>query len=117
MSDANKDVLNNQKSILANQKKILANQSAIEKNQSKLENRLDEVARTAQKTNRETTALASLRTQKANSVKAIQSQRQEFAAAAALLDRTAVIGSARIGRWWPSLLVRRLDHLELAVRT
>ena len=68
---------------------VLATKATVEQNQSKLENRLDEVARTAQKTNRETTALASLRTQKANTVKAIQSQRQEFEAAAAQLERTA----------------------------
>jgi cytochrome P450 len=35
----------------------------------------------------------------------------------ALLERTAAIESVRIGRWLPSLLVRRLEHLELAVRT
>jgi murein hydrolase activator len=68
---------------------VLATKATVEQNQSKLENRLDEVARTAQKTNRETSALASLRTQKANTVKAIQSQRQEFEAAAAQLERTA----------------------------
>ncbi|OBK36470.1 cytochrome [Mycobacterium sp. 1245111.1] len=32
-----------------------------------------------------------------------------------LLDRTAEITVARTGRWLPSLLVRRLEHLELAV--
>lgn len=34
-----------------------------------------------------------------------------------LLERTSMIESACTGRWLPSLLVRRLEHLELAVRT
>lgn len=33
-----------------------------------------------------------------------------------LLDRTSVIEPADVGRWLPSLLVRRLDRLELAVK-
>lgn len=33
-----------------------------------------------------------------------------------LLDRTSAIEVADVGRWLPSLLVRRLEHLELAVR-
>ena len=32
-----------------------------------------------------------------------------------LLDRTSMIEQADVGRWLPSLLVRRLEHLELAV--
>ena len=68
---------------------VLATKVTVEQNQSKLENRLDEVARTAQKTNRETTQLASQHAQRANTVKAIQNQRQEFEAAAAELERTA----------------------------
>jgi cytochrome P450 len=32
-----------------------------------------------------------------------------------LLDRTAEIKAADVGRWLPSILVRRLEHLELAV--
>jgi murein hydrolase activator len=68
---------------------VLATKATVEQNQSKLQNRLEEVQRTAQKTNRETTQLASQRTQRANTVKAIQGQRQEFEAAAAELERTA----------------------------
>jgi cytochrome P450 len=34
-----------------------------------------------------------------------------------LLERTSMIESARTGRWLSSLLVRRLEHLELAVLT
>ncbi|MGV7852735.1 cytochrome P450, partial [Mycobacterium kansasii] len=33
-----------------------------------------------------------------------------------LLDRTALIEAADVGRWLPSILVRRLEHLELTVR-
>ncbi|GBG38853.1 cytochrome P450 [Mycobacterium montefiorense] len=33
-----------------------------------------------------------------------------------LLDRTSAIEQADVGRWMPSLLVRRLERLELAVR-
>ncbi|MBY0388219.1 MAG: cytochrome P450 [Mycobacterium pseudokansasii] len=33
-----------------------------------------------------------------------------------LLDRTAPIEAADVGRWLPSILVRRLEHLELTVR-
>ena len=32
-----------------------------------------------------------------------------------LLDRTAAIDAADVGRWLPSLLVRRLEKLELTV--
>ncbi len=32
-----------------------------------------------------------------------------------LLDRTKLVQATQTGRWLPSLLVRRLDHLELAV--
>jgi len=32
-----------------------------------------------------------------------------------LLDRTSVIEAADVGRWLPSILVRRLERLELAV--
>ncbi|HXS87618.1 MAG TPA: cytochrome P450, partial [Mycobacterium sp.] len=34
-----------------------------------------------------------------------------------LLDRTTEIDVVEAGRWLPSLLVRRLEHLELAIRT
>ncbi len=34
-----------------------------------------------------------------------------------LLDRTAAIDLAEVGRWLPSLLVRRLEQLELSVET
>jgi len=34
-----------------------------------------------------------------------------------LLDRTVVIKAADVGRWLPSLMVRRLEHLELAVKS
>ncbi|BBX58622.1 hypothetical protein MSHO_39670 [Mycobacterium shottsii] len=33
-----------------------------------------------------------------------------------LLERTTVIEAADVGRWLPSMLVRRLENLELAVR-
>jgi hypothetical protein len=33
-----------------------------------------------------------------------------------LLDRTQWIDAADTGRWLPSILVRRLERLELAVR-
>ncbi len=33
-----------------------------------------------------------------------------------LLDRTRVIEAADVGQWLPSLLVRRLERLQLAVR-
>jgi cytochrome P450 len=32
-----------------------------------------------------------------------------------LLDRTSVIEAADVGQWLPSILVRRLERLELAV--
>ena len=34
-----------------------------------------------------------------------------------LLARTTHIAAVDAGRWLPSLLVRRLEHLELAIRT
>ena len=68
---------------------VLATKVTVEQNQSKLENRLEEVARTAQKTTRETSQLATQRSQRANTVRTIQGQRQEFEAAAAELERTA----------------------------
>jgi hypothetical protein len=33
-----------------------------------------------------------------------------------LLERTSWIDAADVGEWLPSILVRRLDRLELAVR-
>jgi septal ring factor EnvC (AmiA/AmiB activator) len=68
---------------------VLATKATVEQTQVRLEGRITEIARNTQKTNRETAQLSTLRTQKANSVKAIQSQRQEFEAAAAELERTA----------------------------
>jgi cytochrome P450 len=32
-----------------------------------------------------------------------------------LLDRSSLIGAAEVGPWLPSILVRRLERLELAV--
>jgi len=68
---------------------VMATRATVEQNQTRLEHRMTEVAQTTQKTNRETSKLASLRAQKASSVKAIQSQREGFEAAAAELERTA----------------------------
>ncbi len=68
---------------------VLATKATVEQTQERLENRITEVARNTKKTNRENAQLASLRTQKANSVKTIQGQRQEYEAAAAELERTA----------------------------
>jgi murein DD-endopeptidase MepM/ murein hydrolase activator NlpD len=68
---------------------VMATRATVEQTQTRLESRITEVARNTQKTNRETSQLSSLRTQKARSVKAIQSQRQEYEAAAAELERTA----------------------------
>ncbi len=68
---------------------VQATKAEVEHDQTALEGRMTEVARTTQKTNRENARLASLRNQKATSVKAIQSQRQQYEAAAAELERTA----------------------------
>lgn len=40
--------------------------------------------------------------------------RQVHHVLASLLDRTSTFESAHTGRWLPSLLVRRLERLELA---
>jgi septal ring factor EnvC (AmiA/AmiB activator) len=68
---------------------VRAQKATVEQNQHQLENNLTEVERTAQRTSRENTKLAGLRTQKAKTVHTIQSQRQEYEAAAAELERTA----------------------------
>jgi septal ring factor EnvC (AmiA/AmiB activator) len=69
---------------------VLATKATVEQTQSRLENRIDEIGRNTKKTNRETQQLSSLRTERSKSVKAIQGQRQEYEAAAAELERTAV---------------------------
>ena len=68
---------------------VAAKKTVVEENQEQLETRLTDVARTTKQTNRETARLASLRQEKATTVKAIQSQRQSYEDAAAELERTA----------------------------
>lgn len=61
----------------------------VEANKAQLEDNIGQVVTTAQKTTKESTQLASLRTQKAKTVASIQTQRQQYEAAAAELERTA----------------------------
>ena len=68
---------------------VEAKKAVVEANQSQLQGSLAEVAKTTKQTTTETQRLASLRQQKATSVKAIQNKRQSYEAAAAELERTA----------------------------
>jgi septal ring factor EnvC (AmiA/AmiB activator) len=68
---------------------VRAEKEQVEENQHQLESHLTEVKRTEKSTSRESAKLADLRTQKARTVASIQSQRREYEAAAAELERTA----------------------------
>ena len=61
----------------------------VEQNQQQLVGNMAEVKQNKTRTSRESVKLVSLRSQKANTVASIQSQRQEYEAAAAELERTA----------------------------
>ena len=68
---------------------VRATKATVEHDQRQLKSRMTEVQRTAQKTTKESDKLAALRQQKATSVRNIQSQRQEYEAAATQLEKTA----------------------------
>ncbi len=68
---------------------IRAQKEAVEENQQQLQSSLTEVRRTETKTTRETAKLSGLRQQKARTVASIQTQRQQYEAAAVELERTA----------------------------
>lgn len=68
---------------------VMAHKDVVEANKHQLENHLTDVQRNAKKTDRENSRLALLRRQRATTVKSIQSQRQNYEAAAAELEKTA----------------------------
>lgn len=68
---------------------VRAEKEQVEQNQQQLQKNLGEVQVNERRTSRESSKLAGLRTQKARAVATIQSQRQEYEAAAAELERTA----------------------------
>ena len=68
---------------------IQGQKETVEANQSRLQSNLVEIQRTATRTTRENARLAGLRTQRAQSVHSIQTQRQAYEAAAAELEKTA----------------------------
>ena len=68
---------------------VRAQKQQVEQNEQQLVGNLQQVKLTAKRTSRESAKLASLRRQKASTVASIQSQRQEYEAAAAELERTA----------------------------
>jgi septal ring factor EnvC (AmiA/AmiB activator) len=89
---------------------VRAQKDQVEQNQHDLESNLTEVKRTETKATRESAKLAGLRTQKARTVASIQSQRQEYEAAAAELERTA----RRIQSLLAQLERRRKEESERA---
>jgi septal ring factor EnvC (AmiA/AmiB activator) len=68
---------------------VRAKKEEVEANKQSIETNLTQVQTTAKKTTRESDHLATLRTQKAGTVASIQTQRQNYEAAAAELERTA----------------------------
>jgi septal ring factor EnvC (AmiA/AmiB activator) len=68
---------------------VRAQKEQVEENQHDLQGNLDEVKRTQTKTTRESDKLTGLRLQRAKTVASIQTQRQEYEAAAVELERTA----------------------------
>ncbi|MCC6650358.1 MAG: peptidoglycan DD-metalloendopeptidase family protein [Candidatus Eisenbacteria bacterium] len=68
---------------------VRAKKEEVEANQEELESQRTQVLTTAKKTTKESVNLTSLRTQKARTVATIQTQRQQYEAAAAELERTA----------------------------
>ena len=68
---------------------VKAEKQEVEQNQHQLEGNLQEVQQNEKRTSRESAKLARLRTQKARTVVVIQTQRQQYEAAAAELERTA----------------------------
>lgn len=81
-------------SMVAEQDRVLldgvrAEKERVEANQERLATNLQQVERTEKSTQRESSKLAGLRQQRARTVAGIQSQRQEYEAAAAELERTA----------------------------
>ncbi|MCC6348848.1 MAG: peptidoglycan DD-metalloendopeptidase family protein [Candidatus Eisenbacteria bacterium] len=82
----------------------------VEANQHRLESNLSEVQVNQKRTSQESSKLASLRTEKAGTVKSIQSERQSYEAAAAELERTA----KRIQSLLATLERRRREEAEKA---
>ena len=68
---------------------VRTQKALVEADKQRLQSNLTELARTAQRTDKENARLSELRQSKATTVKAIQSQRQNFEAAAAELEKTA----------------------------
>ncbi|HTR97018.1 MAG TPA: peptidoglycan DD-metalloendopeptidase family protein [Candidatus Acidoferrales bacterium] len=89
---------------------VRAQKEQVERSQRQLETNITDVRRTATRTTRESTTLAGLRVQKAKVVASIQSQRQEYEAAAAELERTA----RRIQALLAQLEKRRREESERA---
>lgn len=82
----------------------------VEANQHELESHLTEVQVNQQRTGQESNKLASLRSEKAKTVKSIQSERESYEAAAAELERTA----KRIQSLLAQLERRRREEAEKA---
>jgi septal ring factor EnvC (AmiA/AmiB activator) len=89
---------------------VLAQKELVEAEKRRLTLNLDEIGRTAKRTDRESAKLASLRQQKATEVKSIQNQRQAYEAAAAELERTA----ASIRRLLAQLERKRREEADRA---
>ena len=70
----------------------------VEANERRLEGNLNEVARNTQRSQRESSKLANLRSSRASTVREIQSKRNEYEAAAAELERSARAIAALLAR-------------------
>lgn len=89
---------------------VRAEKEEVQQNESSLETNLQNVARTAQKTTRESAKLSTLRRQRAGHVQQIQTQRQVYEIAAAELERSA----HAIQRLLATLERRRREEAERA---